>query len=133
MKESTSPLNPTFHQMCGAINTESRKFLSNFRDSFHNSMWLIREFQFIGVELAGIEPASKQGNHTLSTRLFQPLIFVLQQDLNHQPQPYPLIFAMQLRHCMTIPDLPAPLDQRTSEQQPLSDVSSLYLVVGLSQ
>ena len=27
------------------------------------------------VELEGIEPSSAQGNHTLSTRLFQPLIF----------------------------------------------------------
>ncbi len=44
------------------------------------------------VELAGIEPASKQGNHTFSTCLFQPLIFVLQQDLDHQLEPYPLKF-----------------------------------------
>ena len=44
------------------------------------------------MELAGVEPASAQGNHTLSTRLFQTLIFVLRQDLNHQPQPYPLKF-----------------------------------------
>ena len=49
-------------------------------------------FMLKRVELAGIEPASKQGNHTLSTRLFQPLIFVLWQDLDHQPQPYPLNF-----------------------------------------
>ena len=34
------------------------------------------------MELEGIEPSSKQGNHTLSTRLFQPLIFVRQQDIN---------------------------------------------------
>lgn len=27
---------------------------------------------FAIVELAGVEPASKQGNHTLSTRLFRP-------------------------------------------------------------
>ena len=33
-------------------------------------------FRVRGVELAGVEPASKQGNHTLSTRLFQPLVFV---------------------------------------------------------
>ena len=30
---------------------------------------------FVEVELEGIEPSSAQGNHTLSTRLFQPLIF----------------------------------------------------------
>ena len=29
----------------------------------------------IFVELEGFEPSSAQGNHTLSTRLFQPLIF----------------------------------------------------------
>ena len=46
------------------------------------------------VELEGFEPSSKQGNHTFSTRLFQPSVFVLWQDLDHQPQPYPLKF-----HC----------------------------------
>ncbi len=30
-------------------------------------------FRVLKVELAGVEPASKQGNHMLSTRLFQPL------------------------------------------------------------
>ena len=39
------------------------------------------------VELAGVEPASKQGNHTLSTRLFQPSVFMFQQDLDHQLKP----------------------------------------------
>ena len=42
------------------------------------------------VELVGFEPTSKQGNHTLSTRLFRPFVFVLQQDPDHQLQPYPL-------------------------------------------
>ncbi len=64
------------------------------------------------VELAGVEPASKQGNHTLSTRLFQTLVFVPQQDLDHQLRPYPLNFIMTTRLGMTIPDLPAPLDPR---------------------
>lgn len=41
----------------------------------------------LGVELVGFEPTSKQGNHTLSTRLFQPLVFVRRQDLDHQPAP----------------------------------------------
>ena len=27
------------------------------------------------VELEGVEPSSKQGNHTLSTRLFQTSVF----------------------------------------------------------
>ena len=44
------------------------------------------------VELVGFEPTSKQGNHTLSTRLFRPAIFVHWQDPDHQPMPYPLKF-----------------------------------------
>ena len=44
------------------------------------------------VELEGVEPSSKQGNHTLSTRLFRTSVFVLRQDPDHQPQPYPLRF-----------------------------------------
>ena len=39
------------------------------------------------VELEGVEPSSKQGNHTLSTRLFQPSVFEHQQDLDHQLMP----------------------------------------------
>ena len=46
----------------------------------------------LSVELEGIEPSSKQGNHTLSTRLFRPSVFVLRQDPDHQPQPYLLRF-----------------------------------------
>ena len=64
------------------------------------------------MELAGVEPASKQGNHALSTCLFQPLVFVQQQDLDHQLLPYPLNLIMMAGHTMTIPDLPAPLDPR---------------------
>ena len=44
------------------------------------------------VELEGVEPSSKQGNHTLSTCLFQPLVFERRQDLDHQSSPYPLNF-----------------------------------------
>ena len=44
------------------------------------------------VELEGIEPSSKQGNHTLSTRLFRPSVFVSLQDPDHQQRPYPLNF-----------------------------------------
>ena len=44
------------------------------------------------VELVGFEPTSKQGNHTLSTRLFRPSVFVHWQDPDHQPMPYPLKF-----------------------------------------
>lgn len=42
------------------------------------------------VELVGFEPTSKQGNHTLSTCLFWPSVFVTQQDPDHQLRPYPL-------------------------------------------
>ena len=52
----------------------------------------ISDFYNSRVELEGIEPSSAQGNHTLSTRLFQPLVFVTWQDLDHQPCPYPLKF-----------------------------------------
>ena len=39
------------------------------------------------VDLEGVEPSSAQGNHTLSTRLFQPSVFERQQDLDHQLTP----------------------------------------------
>lgn len=42
------------------------------------------------VELEGVEPSSKQGNHTLSTCLFRTSFFELRQDPDHQLQPYPL-------------------------------------------
>ena len=58
-----------------------------------NSKHLVMDaWNIVGVELEGIEPSSKQGNHTLSTRLFRPSVFVLRQDPDHQPQPYPLKF-----------------------------------------
>ena len=63
-----------------------------------------------GVELAGIEPASAQGNHTLSTCLFQTLVFEHRQDLDHQSMPYPLNFIVLPRLNTTISDLPAPLN-----------------------
>ena len=61
------------------------------------------------VELVGFEPTSKQRNHMLSTRLFQPFIFVTQQDLDHQLRPYPLIFTSTMRLAKAIPDCSAPL------------------------
>ena len=84
------------------------------------------------VELEGVEPSSAQGNHTLSTRLFQPLVFVHQQDLDHQLIPYPLNFTSAPRLTRAIPDLPAPLCQEDSEQHPLSDVSFSRLAGELS-
>lgn len=62
------------------------------------------------VDLRRVELRSAQGNHTLSTCLFQSWIFEHWQDLNHQPMPYPLIFICALRHTQTISDLPAPLN-----------------------
>ena len=84
------------------------------------------------VELEGVEPSSAQGNHTLSTRLFQPLVFVHQQDLDHQLMPYPLNFTVTSRPMTAISDLPAPLCQEDSEQHPLSDVSFSRLAGELS-
>lgn len=40
------------------------------------------------VEMAGFEPASKQGTNMLSTRLSWPSIFEQWQDPSHQPLPY---------------------------------------------
>ena len=39
---------------------------------------------FFSVDLRRFELRSAQGNHTFSTCLFQPSVFVPQQDLNHQ-------------------------------------------------
>ena len=49
------------------------------------------------VEMEGIEPSSKQGSHTLSTCLFLPLVFVMQQDQDHQLHPYPLKTSLAAR------------------------------------
>ena len=64
----------------------------------------------IVVELVGFEPTSAQGNHTLSTRLFQPLVFEAWQDLDHQPYPYLLNFTHASKPTQAISDCPAPLD-----------------------
>ena len=52
-----------------------------------DSFWL-KSF----VELEGIEPSSKQGNHMLSTRLSRPSVFEQKQDPGHPLLPYPLKF-----------------------------------------
>ena len=51
------------------------------------------------MDLVGVEPTSAQGNHTLSTRLFQPSVFVCRQDLDHQPASYPLKFHLCSEAC----------------------------------
>ena len=86
------------------------------------------------VELEGVEPSSKQGNHTLSTCLFQPLVFVRRQDLDHQPSPYPL--KLHLPHEATADYSRFFLHRLTNPIRnniQLSDVSSHHLVTGLSQ
>ena len=40
------------------------------------------------VDLEGVEPSSKRGNHKLSTCLSLPSIFECRQDQSHQPAPY---------------------------------------------
>ena len=50
----------------------------------------------LGVELEGVEPSSKQGNHMLSTRLVIGKVFERRQDRDRQPAPYPL----KCRHCI---------------------------------
>ena len=58
--------------------------------------WWFRDFRLVFrfiskhiVELEGIEPSSKQGNHTLSTCLFRTSIFESRQDPDHRSRPYP--------------------------------------------
>ena len=41
----------------------------------------------LGVELEGVEPSSKQGNHMLSTRLVIGKVFERRQDRDRQPAP----------------------------------------------
>ena len=51
------------------------------------------------VELEGVEPSSKRGNHTLSTRLVIGKIFVHKQDRDHQLMPYPLKYRHSIEAC----------------------------------
>ena len=46
---------------------------TDFRVYIQAQALQITENQHFSVELVGVEPTSKQGNHTLSTRLFQLL------------------------------------------------------------
>ena len=83
----------------------------------------------VKVDLEGIEPSSKRGNHTLSTCLSSPSIFVDKQDRSHQPVPYPLKVSQESQgKTQAISDLAAPLDQIASEPQLLSDVPFSHLV-----
>ena len=60
----------------------------------HKRMAVGHPFVLYGVELEGIEPSSKRGNHMLSTCLSLPSVFVRKQDQSHQLAPYPLKFRL---------------------------------------
>ena len=62
-------------QQQATINTLKRKKTGNRKSSCR---------LFFSVDLRRFELRSAQGNHTFSTCLFQPSVFVPQQDLNHQ-------------------------------------------------
>ena len=51
------------------------------------------------VELEGVEPSSKRGNNTLSTRLVIGRIFEYMQDRDNQHIPYPLKFRRSIEAC----------------------------------
>ena len=82
-----------------------------------------RTFAFVRVELVGFDPTSKQGNHTLSTCLFQPSVFVLRQDLDHQSQPYPLKLHLSIEAYTDYFRFTCTAWPSDSEQHPWSDVS----------
>ena len=66
------------------------------RNKKKESSEIIRAF-FLLVDLEGIEPSSKRGNHKLSTCLSLPKFFVQEQNQSHQPLPYPLKFHSRLK------------------------------------
>ncbi len=79
------------------------------------------------VELEGIEPSSKQGNHMLSTCLSLPSIFECKQDQSHQFTPYPLSFVRVARRNSNYSRFYCATKPNASEQELLSDVSFLPL------
>lgn len=87
---------------------------------------------FFCVELEGVEPSSKRGNHKLSTCLSLPNFSCngRTKAINH----YLILlnFTQNARPLQAIPDVTAPLNRNASEQQLPSDVSSWHLVPGLS-
>ena len=78
---------------------------------------------YLFVELVGFEPTSKQGNHMLSTCLFQPSVFVPRQDLDHQPRPYPLKLHQCTEAYTDYFRFTCTAESLDSEQHPWSDVS----------
>ena len=82
-KDSTVQVEPFL--FCNVVEMEGLKINNERFETLHCNV----------VEMEGIEPSSKQGSHTPSTCLFLPLIFVMQQDQDHQLHPYPLKFHWQ--------------------------------------
>ena len=72
------------------LQTPVRGFFSNRRCSLLSVLY---------VELEGVEPSSKRGNHTLSTRLVIGKIFEYMQDRDNQHIPYPLKFRRSIEAC----------------------------------
>jgi len=85
------------------------------------------------VEMEGVEPSSKQGNHTLSTRLSRPWFSCCGKTRATNHSLILKIFAYNARPLPTIPDIAAPLNQKASEKGHLSNVSFCHLVAELSQ
>ena len=101
------------------------------RNKKKESSEIIRAF-FLLVDLEGIEPSSKRGNHKLSTCLSLPKFSCRNRTKAINSCLILLSFIKGARPPLTIPDVTAPLNRNASEQQLPSDVSSWHLVPGLS-
>ena len=84
------------------------------------------------VELEGVEPSSKQGNHMLSTCLSLLKFSCCSKTKATNCCLILCFFAARTRLRATIPDLSAPLYQIASGRGHLRDVSSWHLVSGWS-
>ena len=84
------------------------------------------------VELEGVEPSSKQGNHMLSTCLSLLKFSCCSKTKATNCCLILCFFATRTRLRATIPDLSAPLYQIASGRGHLRDVSSWHLVSGWS-
>ena len=97
--------------------------------------WSIVSFFLLNdsyVELEGVEPSSKQGNHMLSTCLSLLKFSCCSKTKATNCCLILCFFATRTRLRATIPDLSAPLYQIASGRGHLRDVSSWHLVSGWS-
>ena len=92
------------------------------------SLLLEKALKVFQVELEGFEPSSKRGNHTLSTCLFWPSVFVSRQDPDHQSQPYPLKIHQGDEAHHGYFRFTCTAEPSDSEQHPWSGVSFHHLV-----